>query len=95
MQHSEVKINGKINRPILLSSGQSSWLQIQRSGFESQCYQIFCKVVFLELGPLSLENIIEELLGRKSSGSGLKSREQAVRIRHADHMTPSIRKSWH
>jgi hypothetical protein len=25
---------------LLWSSGQSSWLQIQRSGFDSQCYQI-------------------------------------------------------
>jgi hypothetical protein len=31
--------------------------------------------VGLERGPLSLENTIEELLGRKSSGSGLESRE--------------------
>jgi hypothetical protein len=27
--------------PPLWSSGQSSWLQIQRSGFDSRCYQIF------------------------------------------------------
>jgi hypothetical protein len=36
------------------SSGQSSWLQIQRSGFDSQRYQIFWEVVGLEQGPLSL-----------------------------------------
>jgi hypothetical protein len=29
-------------RPPLWSSGQSSWLQIQRSGFDSRLYQIFC-----------------------------------------------------
>jgi hypothetical protein len=29
----------------------------------------------LERGPLSLVSTIEELLGRKSSGSGLESRE--------------------
>jgi hypothetical protein len=28
-------------RPPLWSSGQSSWLQIQRPGFDSQRYQIF------------------------------------------------------
>jgi hypothetical protein len=27
--------------PPLWSSGQSSWLQIQRSEFDSRCYQIF------------------------------------------------------
>jgi hypothetical protein len=29
------------SRPPLCSSGQSSWLQIQRSGFHSRCYLIF------------------------------------------------------
>jgi hypothetical protein len=56
------------------SSGQSSWLQIQRTGFDSQRYQIFWEVLGLERGPLSLMSTIEELLGRKSSGSGLESR---------------------
>jgi hypothetical protein len=32
----------------LWSSGQSSWLQIQRPGFHSRCYQIFWEVVGLE-----------------------------------------------
>jgi hypothetical protein len=32
------------------------------------------KVVVLERGPLSLVSTIEELLGRKSSGSGLEIR---------------------
>jgi hypothetical protein len=47
----------------------------------------------LERGPLSLVSTTEELLGRKSSGSGLENREYG--IRHADHVAPSIRKSWH
>jgi hypothetical protein len=34
--------------PPLWSSGQSSWLQIQRSGFDSQRYQIFWEIVGLE-----------------------------------------------
>jgi hypothetical protein len=34
----------------LWSSGQSSWLQIQRSGFHSRRYQIFPEVVGLERG---------------------------------------------
>jgi hypothetical protein len=61
--------------PPLWSSGQSSWLQIQRSGFDSWCYQIIWEIVGLERGPLSLVNTTEELLERKSSGSGLEIRE--------------------
>jgi hypothetical protein len=65
-------------------------------GFDSQRYQIFCEVVGLERGPLSVVNIIEELLEWKSSGSGSrKPRLRAMRIRCTDHATPSIRKSWH
>jgi hypothetical protein len=75
----------------LQSSGQSSWLQIQRSEFDSQCCQIFWEVVGMEQGQLSLVSTIEELLGRKSSGYGLEN----LGICHADHMAPSIRKSWH
>jgi hypothetical protein len=63
------------SRPPLWSSGQSSWLQIQRSGLDSRHYQISREVVDLERGPLSLVSTIEELLGRKSSGSGLERRE--------------------
>jgi hypothetical protein len=49
------------SRPPLWSSGQSSWLQTQRT-----------RVRFpgLERGPLSLVRITEELLEWKSSGSG-------------------------
>jgi hypothetical protein len=43
--------------------------------------------VVLERGPLSLVMIIEKLLEWKSSGSGLEN--------CADHVTPSIHKSWH
>jgi hypothetical protein len=38
--------------------------------------------------PLRLVSTIEELLGRKSSGSGLENREYGRRIRRADHVTP-------
>jgi hypothetical protein len=51
------------------------WLQIQRSGFDSRSYQIFWEVVGLERGILSLVSTIEELLGRKNSGTGLESRD--------------------
>jgi hypothetical protein len=62
-------------RPPLWSSGQSSWLQIHRSGCDSRRYQIFWEVVGLERGPLRLVSATEELLERKSSGSGLENRE--------------------
>jgi hypothetical protein len=57
----------------------SSWLQIQRSVLYSRCYQIFWEAVGPERGPLSLVSTIEELLGRKSSGLGLESREYGRR----------------
>jgi hypothetical protein len=65
--------------PPLWSSGQSSCLQIRRSGLDSRRYHIFLKVVGLERDPLSLVSTIEELLGRKSSGSGLENREYGIR----------------
>jgi hypothetical protein len=56
---------------IMWSSGQSSWLQIQRSELNSRRYQIFREVVGLERSLLS-QSTIEELLETKSSGSGLE-----------------------
>jgi hypothetical protein len=50
-------------RPPLWSSGQSSWLQIRRPGFDSRALQK--KVMGLERGPLSLVSTTEELLDRK------------------------------
>jgi hypothetical protein len=81
--------------PPLWSSGQSSWVQIQRSGFDSQCYQIFWEVVDLERSPLSFVSTSEELLGRRSSGFCLDNREYDLGIRHADHLAHSILKNWH
>jgi hypothetical protein len=66
-------------RPPLWSTGQSSWLQIRRYGFDSRCYQSFWEVVGLERGPLSLVSTNEELLGRKSSGSGLENSDYGRR----------------
>jgi hypothetical protein len=63
----------------LWSSGQSSWLQIQRSGFDSRHYQIFWEVVGLERGPFSLVITVEKLLGKKNSGFCLESREYGRR----------------
>jgi hypothetical protein len=64
--------NFQILRPSLWSTGQSSWLQIQRPGLDSQRYLIFWEVVGLERGPFSLPSTIEELLERKISGSSLE-----------------------
>jgi hypothetical protein len=55
-------------------SGQISWLQILRSGFDSRRYQIFREVVGLVRGLLSLVTTTEELLETKSSCSGLENR---------------------
>jgi hypothetical protein len=67
------------SRPPLWSSGQSSWLQIQRTGFDSLRYQIFWEVLGIERAPLSLVSTTEELLERKSSGSGLGNRDYSHR----------------
>jgi hypothetical protein len=53
-----------IQRPPLWSSGQSSWLQILRPGFDSLHYQKK-KVVGLKWDPLSLVSTTEKLLDRK------------------------------
>jgi hypothetical protein len=42
-------------------------------GVDSRRYQIFWVAVGLEQGPLSLVSISEELLERKSCGSGLEN----------------------
>jgi hypothetical protein len=67
------------SRPPLWSSGQSSWQQIRRPGFNSRRYRIFWQTVGLERSPLSLVSTTEELLDRKCSGSGLESREYGHR----------------
>jgi hypothetical protein len=51
--------------------------------------------VRLERGTLSLMSKIEELLGRKSNGSGLEIREYGRRDSCANHATPSLLKSWY
>jgi hypothetical protein len=68
----------------------SSWLQIRRSGFDSQLYHK--KVMGLERGPLSLVSTTEELLDRKVADPAQKTETKAVGIRHDDHMVPYIRK---
>jgi hypothetical protein len=67
------------NRPPLCYSTQSSWLQIQRFGFDSKRYHIFWEVVGLKRGPLGFVSTTEELLGRNSKVSGLEIREYGRR----------------
>jgi hypothetical protein len=50
-----------------------------RSGFDCRHYQIFREVVGMERGPLSLVSKNEELLERKSIGSGLENRDYGHR----------------
>jgi hypothetical protein len=57
----------------------SSWLQIQRPRFDFSRYQIFWEVAGLGQGPLNIATTAEELLGRKSSGSGLENRDYGHR----------------
>ena len=73
-------------RPPLWSSGQSFWLQIQRSRVRSLALPDF-------LSPLSLVRAswgqLRSYLNEKSSGSrSRKQRLTAVGIRCADHVTP-------
>jgi hypothetical protein len=55
--------------------GQSFWLQIHRSGFDSRRYQISWEVVGLQRGPRNLVGSIEELLGRNGGRSCPEIRE--------------------
>jgi hypothetical protein len=59
--------------PPLWSSGQTSWLLTQRSGFDSRFYQIFWVAVGLERGPLSPCESKWGATWKKRSGSGLEN----------------------
>jgi hypothetical protein len=61
----------KFNR----TSGQSSWLQIHRSGFDFRPLSDFPRIVTLERSPLSLVSSTEELLVIKSSCFSLEIRK--------------------
>jgi hypothetical protein len=74
-------------RPPLWSSGQGSWLQIQRFGFDSQRWKIFCEVAGLERGPLSLLSKNEELPGRKNSGFSQTNQDYGRGDRLSKHAT--------
>jgi hypothetical protein len=76
-----------------VSSGQSSWLQLQMSWVRFQTLPDFLRNSGSGTGSTQLMSITEELLEWKSSGSGSrKARLRAVGIRCVDHATPSIGK---
>jgi hypothetical protein len=68
-------------------------IQIRRPGFDFRHY-LRKKVVGLERGPLSPVSTTEGLLDTKIAAPVYKTENTAVGIRHADHVAPSVRKSW-
>jgi hypothetical protein len=52
------------------------------------------KAVSLERGPLSLVSTTDELFDREVAAPVQKIENTAEGIRHADHVAPSIRKTW-
>jgi hypothetical protein len=74
--------------PPLWSSGQSSWLQIQRSWSDSRRCQSFRAVVGLERGPFSLVCTIKKLLERKNGSSGLENRDFGRRTEYGTAIYP-------
>jgi hypothetical protein len=77
----------RAHRPPLWSSGQSSWLQIQRSGFDSRRYQIFWEVVGLERVHSASWVQLRSYLEEKVAAPVYKTENTAVGIRHADYET--------
>jgi hypothetical protein len=74
-------------RPPLCYSGQSSWLQIRRSGFDSRRYQIFLSSGSV-IGSTQPREYKWGATWTKSSDSGLETEIMAVGILRADHATP-------
>jgi hypothetical protein len=82
--------------PPLWSSGQSSWLQIQRSGFNSLGYHIFWEVVGLENGVHSASRV--QLWGYLEETVAVpvyETENTAMGIPSADHATLYISKICH
>jgi hypothetical protein len=72
--------------PPLWSSGQSSWLQIQRSRVRFSPLPDFLRSSWSGTGSTQ-PHVQEELLGRNSSDSGLENREYGRGDPLADHAT--------
>jgi hypothetical protein len=81
-------------RPPLWSSGQSSWLQIRRPGFDSRHY-LKKKCSGSGTGCTQpREYKLRSYLIEKWRLLSIEPRNTAGGIRHADHVAPSIRTSW-
>jgi hypothetical protein len=80
--HDSLRLTTLMRQP-LWSSGQSSWLHIQWSGFDFRRYQIFWEAVGLERSPLSP-------VSTKVAAPFQKPDNMAVGIRHADHVATSL-----
>jgi hypothetical protein len=84
-----------VSRPPLWFSGQSSWLHIQRSGFDSRLRRTFSKQwVWNRVYSASWVQLRTNLK-EKVAAPVYKTENTAVGIRRADHATPSICKRWH
>jgi hypothetical protein len=65
---------------VLKSKDRLCGVEVRVPGYRSRGpASILCEVLGLERGPLSLVSTTEELLGRKSSGSGLENRDYGRR----------------
>jgi hypothetical protein len=86
---------GCIYGPPLWSGGQSSWLQIQKSGFEFPALPDFLRSS--GSGTVSTHSSVQlrSCLEEKVASPVYKTEITAIGIRHSDHVAPSIRESWH
>jgi hypothetical protein len=82
-------------RPPLWSSGQSFWLQIQRSWVRFRALPDFLRTIGSGTGSTAswgqLKSYLEEIVAAPVK----KTETTTGGIHCADHATPSIRKSWH
>jgi hypothetical protein len=72
--------NNNNNKSPLWSSGQSSWIQIQRSRVRFPGIQDFLRSSGVERGPLNLVSITKELLEWESSGSRSRNPKLTTRV---------------
>jgi hypothetical protein len=74
---------------------KSSRVEIQRSGFDSWRYQIFWEVLDLEWDHSASGIQLKSYLKEVAADLVWKCKNTAMGIHHADHVVPSIHKSWH
>jgi hypothetical protein len=74
------------------SSGQSSWLKIQRFGFSSLLYEIFWVVVGLEVVHSTSWVQLRSYFEERVAALVAKAQSTAAGNRHADYVAYNIRK---